>query len=308
MIPAVSGADDARRWPLPRRRIILGAAGLAATGALAAGCSSSRGAAANASDGADTRAADRNAQRAAALWGLAASWGPVDPYPRLSADHRAHLAALGQAATTPSPVPGRPTPTRHMAAEREGVTEALADVAPASPGAAVLLTRIAAVRAVHADLLAAANRLTVPAVSPTPSSGASLDPAGRAGLAALIRGEHAAVFGYGVITAAVPDAERTRVRGIWTDHQVRRDRYGAALLAAGGLVPAALPAYDVGTVGAATAAAALARTIEAALFTTALNALAQLEGEWRSAIAADAVQTARRLERWGGRVPALPGG
>ncbi|MFZ0157933.1 MAG: DUF4439 domain-containing protein, partial [Kineosporiaceae bacterium] len=141
-----------------------------------------------------------------------------------------------------------------------------------------------------------------------PSPGGSLDPAGRAGLAALVRGEHAAVFGYGVITAAVPDAERARARGIWADHQARRDRYGAALLAAGGQVPAALPAYDVGTIGAATTAVALARRIEAALLTTSLNALAQLDGEWRSAIAADAVQTARRLERWGGSVPALPGG
>lgn len=64
----------------------------------------------------------------------------------------------------------------------------------------------------------------------------------------------------------------------------------------------------MGTIGAATPAVALARRIEAALLTTSLNALAQLDGEWRSAIAADAVQTARRLERWGGSVPALPGG
>ncbi len=175
------------------------------------------------------------------------------------------------------------------------------------PAVAVLLTRIAAVRAVHADLLATRYRLAEPPPVAVPFPTGSLDPAGRAALAALIRGEHAAVFGYGVITAQVSEADRVGTRRVWIDHQLRRDRYSAALEAAGGGVPAALPAYAVGAVATPAAAATLAVSIERALLTTELNALAQVGGPWRRSLAADAVETARRADRLGAELPALPG-
>ncbi len=302
------------------RRTVLTAVGLASAGVLTSACSSDGGSStrtpggsagslrtADATESAEAAAVARTVARAVALLALSAPGGTTAPHARISADHRAHLVALGRVGSSPRPGASSPATAAQLAAELAGATEALADVVSTSPAVAVLLTRIAAVRAVHADLLATRNRLAEPAPVSVPSPTGSLDPAGRAALAALIRGEHAAVFGYGVITARVAAADRARIRRWWTDHQTRRDRYSAALAAAGGVVPAALPAYEVGTVATPAAAMTLAVSIERALLTTGLNALAQVDGAWRRSIAADAVETARRADRLGGALPALPG-
>jgi len=111
----------------------------------------------------------------------------------LTADHTAHLAALGTPAASPSPsgtgAPPSPTasatasgpaptPAHLVASVLAAATQALQDVTGTTPATAGLLGRIAAARFVHADLVAAAARLAAPpepAPSPpaAPSTGAS---------------------------------------------------------------------------------------------------------------------------------------
>lgn len=259
------------------------------------------------------------------------------------ADHRAHLAALG---ATPSPSPsGRPPLPRGdvrslVRAETAAAQEALDDVRVVTPGLAALLARIAAARATHADLLAARTGLRIPAAlrtssaapptptppSPAPLPGAApalpsptqspsgvgatangLSDAARDALAALIAGEHAAVYAYGVVVALVPPRARDRAREAWSWHMARRDVLEERLLAAGVQPPAAAPAYDLGTAPSAAAAAALAATVEDRLATLGARTVAATSGPDRSDAAEALVAGARRAAAWRGRGTSLPG-
>src|SRR5204863_575107 len=151
---------------------------------------------------ADDRAAAR--ARAAAVGLVRAAEELADVRPDLAglldtvvADHRAHLGALGAAAASgPGPSSDPPTPSAAptpsgsarppsvvdlpgmVDRERAAAQGALDDVGPVSPGLAALLARIAASRAVHADLLAAREGLPAPGVLRT--SPASLGTGGGA--------------------------------------------------------------------------------------------------------------------------------
>ncbi len=122
---------------------------------------------------------------------------------RVSADHRAHLVALGASEPSPgtatSALPGAATSATPgaatsgatpgpsatatvtpgpgvrdlVSAERRAAAAALAQIGSTSPGLATLLARIAAACAAHADLLARTARLPTPPPglpSPTPTS------------------------------------------------------------------------------------------------------------------------------------------
>jgi len=254
-------------------------------------------------------AAHRSLARHAAGAGGKAEKAAEATHSRLAADHAAHLVALGASAgATPSPM----TAAQTLRAERDGALAALADVLRSSPAVAVLLTRIAACRAVHADLLARAlrERGSGVAAAPTLTAGDPLDTPGRAALSGLVEAEHAAVFGYGLVVARTSGAGAAQARIAWQWHLDRRDAYAEALGAAGGRVPPSRAAYDLGEADdpAATSATALALAgrMERALLTHLLNALAQLRGSRRTVLARDAVEAARRVERWTGRLPALP--
>jgi hypothetical protein len=116
---------------------------------------------------------------AAAAEGLASDPAHARLLGAVAADHRANLAALAAAA------PGSAAPTvsggeqKHaladaVRAERDAAQAALDDAQHASPSVAALLARIAAGRAAHADLLAAAARVRIPGpLVPAAPGGAS---------------------------------------------------------------------------------------------------------------------------------------
>jgi hypothetical protein len=244
--------------------------------------------------------------------------------PSVVADgHRAHVAALAALGLRPpagSPTVGGPTsmttgrlagPEGLVAAHRDAVEEALDDLVGASPPVAVLLARIAAARACHADLIAAAGDLPVPGPPPAarPLAEATAPPPSEwAALGALLDGEHAAVFGYGVVTARVEPSRRQLARREWKAHLTRRDELRAELLGGGRTPPAAAPAYDVGRPPPDPAAAVrLAVSVEVGLARVAADAVGACTGPRRALAARALVTAARTATRWRGRPDALPG-
>jgi hypothetical protein len=321
-------------------------------------------------DVAVARARADAADLASAAQQLAASRPDLAPLlDAVAADHRAHLAALGEPTpsrspslplSTPSPPtpstgpsPSPPTPSGAVelrtlvARERAGAQAALDAAPPVSGGVAGLLVRIAASRAVHADLLAARTGLPVPlelrtspaarqraaagAITPgqvtpapplpvpvpstpmtAPTPTASPSPAPLTGatgdaLVALTAGEHAAVYAYGAIVARVAARDRDRARQAWSWHMSRRDLLEERLLAAGLQPPAAAPAYELGLLRSPAAAATLAATVEDRLAALTVRAIAASTGADRWTSAEALVAGARRAAGWRGHGEALPG-
>jgi hypothetical protein len=278
------------------------------------------------------------------------------------ADHQAHLAALGVAASTSAstststsastsastsvPPSGSASPSAThvgvaalVSAETAAAQEALDDARDVTAGLAALLARIAAARATHADLLTAKAGLRRPPTlrtsssapqgavraSPAPLPGAAAAPvpsdagsavgaaqgglsgAAREALAAVTAGEHAAVYAYGAVAAVVAARERDRAQDAWSWHIARRDGLEERLLAAGVRPPAAAPAYELGAPLSATAAAALAATVEDRLATLGARTVAATSGPDRSDAAEALVAGARRAAAWRGSGDALPG-
>jgi hypothetical protein len=200
-----------------------------------------------------------------------------------------------------------------------------------TPGMATLLARIAACRAVHADLLAVAAGVDLPPATgldvapPSASAEGSTPPTGTpsapgptgsppppppelAPAAAMLGGEHAAVFAYGLVTARAGQA-RARALALLTEHVARRDAIEGFLLARGTVPPAAAPAYEVGPVpkGAAQAAA-LAQRVEDGTAAVAAAAVAAEDPAVRGLAATLLVAAARRAAAWRGATEPLPGG
>lgn len=235
------------------------------------------------------------------------------------AGHRAHLTALAAldlrppaAGVTRGPAPREVGPAGLVTVHRDAMAEALDDLLGASPPVAVLLARIAAARACHADLIAAAAELPVPGPPPAarPLAEATAPPPSEwAALGALLDGEHAAVFGYGVVTARVTPSRRERARREWQAHLTRRDELRAELLGSGRTPPAAAPAYDVGRPPPDSAAAIrLAVSVEVGLARVAAAAVAACTGPRRGLAARSLVTAARTATHWRGRPEPLPGG
>jgi Domain of unknown function (DUF4439) len=340
--------------PMPvRRRSVLAAGTAGLLGAGLAGCSddgSPRAALPRPSPGPtpDDLAASRARTVAAALAAAAERLATSRPdlaalLDAVVADHRAHLTALGAPAasgTSSSAVPSpsaAPSPSRSTAPtvagladrERSAAQAALDDVPAVSPGLATLLARIAASRAVHADLLAARAGLrapgalltsrrtavegagSTPAQPPGPLPVAvptvSLAPAARDALVALTAGEHAAVFAYGAVVARVAEPDRERARQAWSWHVARRDVLEERLMVAGLQPPAAVPAYDLGPLASGRAAGTLAATVEDRIAALTAPVVGTTAGADRSDAAEALVAGARRAAGWRGHGEALPG-
>jgi hypothetical protein len=272
---------------------------------------------------------------------------------RIARNHGEHLAALGAPVptTTATPAPAGTPPTRAaaddrlglrrlVAAERAAARTALTDVTTASPDPAAVLARIAAARAVHADLLARAGGIEVPgrlpdparttvsspgtgvtstappATTPDTDPGATgqphtptplAEPARRA-LVERLRGEHAAVFAYGVVVARIGADRRDEARTLWTAHVRTRDTLSRELTAAGITPPVAAAAYDLGgTPSSRAEAERLAARVESGLAALAAGAVRTTTGPYRTASARALVEAARRAARWEPAAPALPG-
>ena len=201
MIRAVGGPGESTASAPGRRTVLRVAAGVALTGvAVLSGCtgSGSDAGSTSATDGSGPspdelarRRAVRHAQdlsRDATL--LSAASPPLRAVlGAVAADTRSELAALGAgpsstsatgATTSDSPSPP-PTPASLVAALRAAAHEAGTDCLVTSPGMAVLLARLAAAWAAHADLLASAARL--PAPGPLLLGGTSTPTTTRPGIA-----------------------------------------------------------------------------------------------------------------------------
>ena len=83
-------------------------------------------------------------------------------------------------------------------------------------------------------------------------------------LTTLLEAEHAAVYGYGVLGARLPDEPRALARSAYDAHRVRRDQLVARLAERGGDPEPPPPAYDV-AVATPDEALALAVTLEEGL-------------------------------------------
>jgi hypothetical protein len=211
---------------------------------------------------------------------------------------------------------------RHTA----GASEAMTDTGTTSGGLAVLLAQVAACRAVQARQLAAALRAPVPpdpapATAPppaatgapgagqgaAPSSGTGVSPSAQvpsatatrsapsltkqaqAALAEAIDGEHAAVYGYGVLATRLRGAERGRALAELANHQRIAGQLAGVYEASGEKPPAAAPGYRLP--GPITDAALVGHT----------------SGELR-AVAVDLVlQRALAAHSWGAEPTAFPG-
>lgn len=61
----------------------------------------------------------------------------------------------------------------------------------------------------------------------------------------VLAGEHAAIWGYGVLGALLEDDAQDRARTLLVAHERTRDQLRARILAAGGDPPVAAPAYEL---------------------------------------------------------------
>jgi Domain of unknown function (DUF4439) len=132
-------------------------------------------------------------------------------------------------------------------------------------------------------------------------------------LQAALAGEHAAVYGYGVVGAVLAgSAQKAKAeaaaRADWLAHQLARDNLEAMLTRLGATPVAASPAYQLPfPVTSATAAARLAATLENGVTRGYLAVVAVTDLALRS-FGARAMQTAAdRSLAWSGTTQAFPG-
>ena len=125
-------------------------------------------------------------------------------------------------------------------------------------------------------------------------------------LQALLAAEHAAVHGYGVLGARLPEDRRERAQEADDAHQARRDELHALLLARGAPAPATLAAYDV-RADDVPRAVALAVALEEGLGVRWRDLVAGTDDPSLRRLGTSAlVETAVRAARWRGASRAVP--
>ncbi|MGW6914082.1 DUF4439 domain-containing protein [Kitasatospora sp. NPDC054939] len=223
--------------------------------------------------------------------------------------------------------------------ERQTAQAYLAELGAASPQLARLLASAAAADVLHAVALGDAAPLhpttpttptpaapTTPAAAaaPTASGPASAAPSGSGSAApsalgaeavtalqSALSAEHAAVYGYGVVGARLPDDDqRADARTAHAAHQSRRDSWQRLLHGVGSTPSAASAGYRLPfPVTDAAGAGRLAAHIETRLTAVYADLVGALPGPRRAA-ASDALrEAALRAQRWGaapGPFPGLP--
>ena len=127
-------------------------------------------------------------------------------------------------------------------------------------------------------------------------------------LQAVLAGEHAALYGYGVAGARLRGRRRAEATAAYADHRARREEVRTLLVERGAEPEPAAAGYRLpAPVEDARDALALAAGIEERLAAVWLDAVADLRGDLRE-LAARAVQdTAVRAAAWRGSGDAFPG-
>lgn len=124
----------------------------------------------------------------------------------------------------------------------------------------------------------------------------------------VLAGEHAAIYGYGVIGPRVPSAQRAAVSAAYDSHRARRDELAALIRARGAEPVAAAPAYLTPPLPDAAAARTLAVAMERALARHWAELVAATGDPALRRLAATALaETAVRSVAWGAGPQPFPG-
>ncbi|MFG2848595.1 ferritin-like domain-containing protein [Kitasatospora sp. NPDC048296] len=237
----------------------------------------------------------------------------LQPLRAETAQHRAALAyGMPAASVPPAPTPGTPTatPTTLAALERQSAQSHLTDLGAAQPPLARLLAAVAASNALHAAALGAPLDQTPDQPSPTaaptpaPTPGTSL-PALQNALSA----EHAAVYGYGVVGAHLPeDQQRADARTAYAAHQSQRDAWQRLLTTLGATPTPAAGGYQLPfPVTDAPTATKLAAHLETRLTTVYADLVAAVPTPQRPTAATALRDCALRAHHWGAPDTPFPG-
>jgi hypothetical protein len=128
-------------------------------------------------------------------------------------------------------------------------------------------------------------------------------------LQAALAGEHAAVYGYGVVGArVVSSADRRAATAAFDTHRQRRSTLTTWIEATGATPVPAAAAYELGgPVTTPAQARALAARIETGVAATYADLVATSTGSTRSTVAAWLSDAAVRQTAWSGRPQTFPG-
>lgn len=120
--------------------------------------------------------------------------------------------------------------------------------------------------------------------------------------------EHAAVYGYGVVGARLPERERDRARDAYQAHRSRRDALERTVRDLGGDPVAAAPAYAVPfQVSDGGSAVRLAAEMEDRVAAVYADMVRDTTGPLRADAAAALREAALRSLGWRGRTTPFPG-
>lgn len=274
--------------------------------------------------------------RAALAEGLPESAAPAGAPPSAGGSGSGSATAAGATATGSAAAAPATSAAALAALERQTAQARLTDLATASPQLARLLASVSAADVLHAVALGDGTPLNVPVPAPVPTAtapaGGSASPGASGTSAAAPSGppaasatgpgteavtalqnalaaEHAAVYGYGVVGARLPDdQQRADARTAHAAHLARRDAWQRLLTGAGATPGAAAAGYQLPfAVTDAAGAGRLAAHIETRLTAVYADLVAALTGPQRSA-AADALrESALRAGRWGAEPVPFPG-
>ncbi|MFE4361627.1 ferritin-like domain-containing protein [Kitasatospora sp. NPDC056800] len=233
-----------------------------------------------------------------------------------TARHRAALAqGLPSASPSPTGTPSRALPTLPELAlmEHRTAESHLQGLDEVSPPLARLLASVSAGNALHAAALGDQTPVKTPdgtttAGSTTTERAADANAAVPA-LQAALSAEHAAVYGYGVVGAHLPDdPQRTAARTTHAAHQAQRDAWQRLLTSVTAAPTPAAAGYQLPfPVTSPTDAAKLAVHLETRLTTTYADLLLTLPTPYRPFAATALREATLRAHTWGAPTPALPG-
>lgn len=121
----------------------------------------------------------------------------------------------------------------------------------------------------------------------------------------VLRAEHAAIYGYGLV-GAVPGLAEAASASL-TTHRQRRSTCIDAVVALGGTPDSSAPAYDLAMPDSTVAGEATAAELEAACWPAYLALAGSADRRTRATGAAWLRESVVRAQAWDGTVAALPG-